>query len=579
MDYRKYENYIALLNRELKLALGCTEPIAIAYAAAKAREVLGVMPEHIDLHCSGNIIKNVKSVTVPNSGGMKGFEVAAVLGAVDGHTNRELEVLESITEEDRIRTRDYLAREICTYSLLETPETLHIIVEASAGGRHALVEIKGKHTAINRIEVDDKVLYDRTSEDTVAGMDNSLTLDLHSILSFAREVTIDDIRAVIERQITYNTTISDEGLRHAYGAEIGRTILESENSHDIRTRAKARAAAGSDARMSGCALPVVINSGSGNQGMTVSLPVIEYAKELKSTHEDLIRALVLANLVSLEQKNYIGPLSAFCGVVCAATGAASGIMFLMGGGYDEIAMVIDNTLGNISGMVCDGAKPSCAAKIASALEASLMAVAMTKKGRSFKSGDGLIKENADETIHSIGRMARVGMRSTDDEILHIMLEDENNLQKGVIYSISLSPERGQLKKEVLEAEVIANYGIKNDGHAGNWGRQITCLNWNSIKNVNKKYNMNIGPGDFAENILIDGLDFSSLVVGSRLKLGNDVLLEITQIGKEDHPSIVSKTFGVSLLPREGIFCKVLTGGIINKGDVVEISRSNYSYMI
>ncbi|MHC1770989.1 MAG: L-serine ammonia-lyase, iron-sulfur-dependent, subunit alpha [Flexilinea sp.] len=579
MDCKKYENYIALLNKELKPALGCTEPIAIAYAVAKAREVLGVMPEHIDLRCSSNIIKNVKSVTVPNSGGLKGFEVAAVLGAVGGRPDRELEVLEDITEEDRIQARDYLAQEICTCSLMETPEMLHIIVEASAGSRHVLVEIKGKHTAICRIEVDDEVLYNRTEEEAATGMNNSLTLDLHSILSFACEVEIDDVHEVIERQIIYNTAISDEGLRHAYGAEIGRTILESENGHDIRTRAKARAAAGSDARMSGCALPVVINSGSGNQGMTVSLPVIEYSKELKSTHDSLIRALVLANLVSLEQKNCIGALSAFCGVVCAATGAASGIMFLMGGGYDEIAMVINNTLGNISGMVCDGTKPSCAAKIVSALEASLLAVAMTNKGRFFKSGDGLIKENADETIHSIGRMARVGMRSTDDEILHIMLEDENELQKGVIYSISLSPERGQLKKEVPKADVVPNYGIKNDGHAGDWERQITCLNWNSVKNVNKKYNMNIGPGDFAENILIDGLDFSSLAVGSRLKLGNDVLLEITQIGKEDHPSIVSKTFGVSLLPREGIFCKVLTGGIINKGDVVEISRSNYSYMI
>jgi len=426
MDKKVYDAYVAILKTELVPALGCTEPIAIAFAAAKARDVLGSFPEKIQVDASGNIVKNVQGVTVPNSGGLKGIDVAATLGAIGGDAESGLEALSKITEEQIKKTKQLVDSGFCTCSLVDGKDNLYIRVTAKSGGDTAVVVVSEKHTNIVYVEKNGKVLIDVKSADTKndAGNEaNKSLLSVRDIIRFADEVNIDDVRAVIERQIEYNTAISKEGLAREYGARIGRTLEKLYDKNDVRVRARAAAAAGSDARMSGCPLPVVINSGSGNQGMTVSLPVIEYAKEWNVPHDKLIRALVLANLIALLQKRYIGSLSAFCGAVCAATGAGCGITYLHGGDEDAVARTITNTLADVGGIVCDGAKPSCAAKIASAVDAAILGFELgSHEGVAFKSGEGLVKESAEDTIRSFGRMGREGMRSTDIEILHIMLE-------------------------------------------------------------------------------------------------------------------------------------------------------------
>ena len=426
MDKKVYDAYVAILKTELVPALGCTEPIAIAFAAAKARDVLGSFPETIRVEASGNIVKNVQGVTVPNSGGLKGIDVAATLGAVGGDAEIGLEVLSKITEEQIKKTKDLVDSGFCTCSLVDGKDNLYIRVTAKSGEDTAVVVVSEKHTNIAYVEKNGKVLIDvkSTGVKTDAGNEaNKSLLSVRDIIRFADEVNIDDVRAVIERQIEYNTAISKEGLAREYGAKVGRTLEKLYDKNDVRVRARAAAAAGSDARMSGCPLPVVINSGSGNQGMTVSLPVIEYAKEWNVPHDKLIRALVLANLIALLQKRYIGSLSAFCGAVCAATGAGCGITYLHGGDEDAVARTITNTLADVGGIVCDGAKPSCAAKIASAVDAAILGFELgSREGIAFKSGEGLVKKSAEDTIRSFGRMGRDGMRSTDTEILHIMLE-------------------------------------------------------------------------------------------------------------------------------------------------------------
>ena len=426
MDKKVYDAYVAILKTELVPALGCTEPIAIAFAAAKARDVLGSFPETIRVEASGNIVKNVQGVTVPNSGGLKGIDVAATIGAVGGDAEIGLEVLSKITEEQIKKTKELVDSGFCTCSLVDGKDNLYIRVTAKSGEDTAVVVVSEKHTNIAYVEKNGKVLIDvkSTGVKTDAGNEaNKSLLSVRDIIRFADEVNIDDVRAVIERQIEYNTAISKEGLAREYGAKVGRTLEKLYDKNDVRVRARAAAAAGSDARMSGCPLPVVINSGSGNQGMTVSLPVIEYAKEWNVPHDKLIRALVLANLIALLQKRYIGSLSAFCGAVCAATGAGCGITYLHGGDEDAVARTITNTLADVGGIVCDGAKPSCAAKIASAVDAAILGFELgSREGIAFKSGEGLVKKSAEDTIRSFGRMGREGMRSTDTEILHIMLE-------------------------------------------------------------------------------------------------------------------------------------------------------------
>ncbi|MGI5116142.1 serine dehydratase subunit alpha family protein [Treponema sp. SP13] len=426
MDKKIYDAYVAILKTELVPALGCTEPIAIAFAAAKARDVLGSFPETIRVEASGNIVKNVQGVTVPNSGGLKGIDVAATLGAVGGDAEIGLEALSKITEEQIKKAKQLVDSGFCTCSLVDGKDNLYIRVTAKSGEDTAVVVVSEKHTNITYIEKNGEIIVDKKAsgvKNDAGNEANKSLLSVRDIIRFADEVNIDDVRAVIERQIEYNTAISKEGLAREYGAKIGRTLEKLYDKNDVRVRARAAAAAGSDARMSGCPLPVVINSGSGNQGMTVSLPVIEYAKEWNVPHDKLIRALVLANLIALLQKRYIGSLSAFCGAVCAATGAGCGITYLHGGDEDAVARTITNTLADVGGIVCDGAKPSCAAKIASAVDAAILGFELgSHEGVAFKSGEGLVKESAEDTIRSFGRMGREGMRSTDTEILHIMLE-------------------------------------------------------------------------------------------------------------------------------------------------------------
>ncbi len=450
MEEKIYRSYIEILKEELVPALGCTEPIAIAYAAAKAAEVLknpdgriGLSKEdrtedqknadwwkdgHLDVYCSGNIIKNVKSVTVPNSGGMRGIEAAALLGLCGGDASRELEVLEGITQEQRERTQLLLEKKFCTCYLQEGVANLYIRAVLTENGHTASVTIEDKHTNIIRIEKDSEVLFEKAAaadekDESQEKSDKRALLNVADILQFAQEVRISDIEDVIGRQIEMNTAISEEGLRNHYGAEVGRTLL-SAYGDDVKIRAKAKAAAGSDARMNGCSMPVVINSGSGNQGMTCSLPVIEYAKELKVSEEKLYRALVVSNLVAIHQKSYIGSLSAYCGAVSAACGAGAAITWLNGGDYESVARTITNALANTSGMVCDGAKSSCAAKIASAVDAAIMAYTLGSANHCFQPGEGLVKDNVEDTIRNMGYVGRVGMKDTDVTILNLMIDQQ-----------------------------------------------------------------------------------------------------------------------------------------------------------
>lgn len=425
MDNALYANYLNILKHELVPALGCTEPIAIAYASAKARQLLGCFPDTIEMSCSGNIIKNVKGVTVPNSGGLKGIDVAAILGAVGGNADKALEVLESVTSEHIARTKELVAKKICSCSLVDGVANLYIVAKVTKGDHYAEVTIINHHTNITRMVKDGEVLLDQPVEAEAedAGIDKS-KLTVKDILEFANTVNLEDIRDIIGRQIDMNSAISQEGLDNNYGAQIGKTLMQVWGK-SVTTRACARAAAGSDARMGGCSMPVVINSGSGNQGMTVSLPVIEYAKEWEVSDNKLYRALVVSNLIAIHQKYYIGSLSAYCGAVSAACGAGAGITYLYGGSYEQISLTIINTLGNVGGIVCDGAKPSCAAKIASSVDAALMAHYLATQNKSFLPGEGIIKGDVEETIKSMGYIGRVGMRGTDTEILNIMIDRVN----------------------------------------------------------------------------------------------------------------------------------------------------------
>ncbi len=424
MDEALYQNHLAILKKELAVALGCTEPIAVAYVAAKAREVLDAQPVACVVRCSGNIIKNVMGVTVPNSGGRKGVDVAAALGIVGGDAARELAVLETVTPADIDKAAELVREGRCRCELAEGVENLYIQVLLTDGqGNTSQVEAREYHSNITRIEKNGEVLFSKQASGTDQGgaAGDKTLLDVKNILEFADCVRQEDIEEVIGRQLEYNRAISREGLSGAYGAQVGR-VLMAHGETDLHIRARAAAAAGSDARMGGCPLPVVINSGSGNQGITVTMPVAEYAKAYQKSEEELRRALVVSNLISVHQKKYIGSLSAYCGAVSAACGAAAGIAYLLGEPYEVICDTITNTITTIGGMVCDGAKASCAAKIAAAVECALNGLEMARGGHVFQPGEGLVKENVEATIRSVGRMGRVGMQGTDVEILNIMLE-------------------------------------------------------------------------------------------------------------------------------------------------------------
>lgn len=419
-----HKNYTSILKSELLKALGCTEPIAIAYAAAKAKAFLGKQPDRMEVTCSGNIIKNVKGVVVPNTGGLIGIAAAAIAGIVGGDAEKELEVLESVSTEDHGKIRQLLDDDMCTVIHFMGVENLYIIAKVFFENDFAEVHIKNFHTNIIKVIKNGITIFENEESElkNLNFTGDSSLLTIKEIIEFAETVNLDELRDILSEQIKLNTAISEEGLRHNYGANVGKTLLKY-YGNDVKNRAKAKAAAGSDARMSGCSLPVIINSGSGNQGITVTAPVVEFARELKVSEEKLYKALIISNLTSIHQKSRIGKLSAYCGAVSAAAGSAAGITYLHGGDYEAISKTITNTIANVGGILCDGAKSSCAAKIASAVDAGIMAHYMSAQGDVFKDGEGLVKSGIEETIGSIGRVGKLGMAHTDIEIIDIMLSN------------------------------------------------------------------------------------------------------------------------------------------------------------
>lgn len=425
MDQALYNAYVKILEEELIPAMGCTEPIAVAYASALARETLGATPQSVNVHVSANIIKNVKSVVVPHTGGLHGIGAAVAAGIVAGDAKRELEVLSAVTEEQVGTMEQYLKDIPISIAASDYGYIFDIQIRVNAGEHTAFVQIAGSHTNVIRVEKDGVVLRSlEYTEGVQAEKTDRSLLNVESIIEFADCVNIEDVKAILDRQIDFNTAIAEEGLSGKWGANIGRVLLNA-YKNDVSNRAKAMAAAGSDARMSGCEKPVVINSGSGNQGMTASLPVIVYAKELNTTREQLYRALVVSNLVTIHLKTGIGRLSAYCGATSAGCGAGAGITYLYGGKADEISHTIVNAVAINSGMVCDGAKASCAAKIASAVEAGLLGMQMQMQGEQFYGGDGIVVKGVENTIRNVGRLARFGMAETDKEIIDMMISGQS----------------------------------------------------------------------------------------------------------------------------------------------------------
>lgn len=415
--------YCAILENELIAATGCTEPIAIAYAAAILRDTLGGVPERMRVLVSGNIIKNAKSVVVPGTGGRKGIAAAAAAGAIAGKAERLLEVIAEISDEQRERIGAYLLAKAVEVACREDGFALDITVYGERAGENASVRVANEHTNVARVEKNGECVLERPLRENGAESAAPSCLNVQDIVTFADTVELSCVEAPLKRQIALNMAIAERGLKDAPGAGIGRVLL-SGGAEDLITRARAMAAAGSDARMSGLEMPVVIVSGSGNQGITASVPVVVWAREKGYSEEKLLRALIVSNLVTVHQKTGIGRLSAFCGAVCAGCGAGAGIAYLEDGGYDAVAHTLVNALAIISGMVCDGAKASCAAKIATAVEAGILGYRMYTQNREFVSGDGIVVKGVDNTIRNVGRLAKDGMRETETEILQIMLETE-----------------------------------------------------------------------------------------------------------------------------------------------------------
>lgn len=414
-----YSIYVQILKEELVMAMGCTEPIAISYACAKATQVLDHLPDRIVVKASGSIIKNVKSVIVPHTNGLKGIEVAAAAGALYGDADAKLEVLSSATREQIEELPEYVQNTNITVQHIEQGHVFDLEIHVYYEQEHASVRIVDTHTNIVQIEKNWQVIFEdkTTSLELKAGHS---ALIMKQIWDFSQTVDIDDVKEILDRQITCNMAIANEGIHNSYGANIGHVILNMD-SDCVKTRAKAYAAAGSDARMNGCELPVVINSGSGNQGITCCVPVVVYAKELDCTQEQLYRALVLSNLTAIYIKTGIGTLSAFCGAVSAGAAAGAGIAYLHNGTYKEIQHTIVNALAILSGTICDGAKASCAAKIASSIDAGIMGYYMYKNKQQFYAGDGIIAHSVDETIQNIGTLGSQGMLQTNDKIIEMMI--------------------------------------------------------------------------------------------------------------------------------------------------------------
>lgn len=417
-----YKNYDQILHEELLPAMGCTEPIAIAYGSAKAREILGELPLSVLIEASGNIIKNVKSVVVPNTRGLKGIEAATAAGVIAGDSSKILEIISQVSQEQRIEIQKYLSRKSITVKPADSDKVFDIIFTLQGANSKVVLRICDYHTNITYIEKDGivlqeagKILFDDYSQNLT---DRSL-LTVEKILQYINSGNLHNVEHLIRRQIEYNYAIAEEGISHNWGANIGKVLLYScGNSVDIRARAMA--AAGSDARMSGCELPVIIVSGSGNQGITACVPVVVYARHLQVSPEKEIQAVALSDLLTIHLKTGIGRLSAYCGAVSAACAAAAAIAWLQGGSYDEIAHTLVNSLAIASGIICDGAKPSCAAKIALAIEGGLLGYKMYKNGQEFYGGEGIVTKGVENTIKNIGRLGHEGMKETDKEIIRIM---------------------------------------------------------------------------------------------------------------------------------------------------------------
>lgn len=422
MQREIYESYIKILKEELLTAMGCTEPIAVAYAAALARSALGSLPERVEIAVSGNILKNVKSVIVPNTCGLKGVKAATAAGIIAGKPENKLQVLAELTDEDITAVSQYLKKAEFTVKQAQNGCVFDIAVKVFAGNDSAFVRIEGHHTNVVTVERNGEKLVDgKVLKDVESNLTDRSVLNVKDIIDFADCVEIADIEEIISRQIELNSAIAEEGLKNDYGARVGKILLKA-FGESVHNRAKATAAAGSDARMNGCNLPVVIVSGSGNQGMTASLPVAVYAKHMNVTREKMLRAVALSDLITVHLKTGIGRLSAYCGAVSAGAGAGAGIAYLYGGKYNEIAHTVVNALAIDSGLICDGAKSSCAAKIAAAVDAGLTGMEMERNGSRFCGGDGILEQCVERTIENVCDLARVGMRETDEEIIKIMIK-------------------------------------------------------------------------------------------------------------------------------------------------------------
>lgn len=428
MDKSKVQKYIQILEEELVPALGCTEPIAIAYAGAHLKKIMGGFPDELLIESSGNIIKNAKSVTVPNSGGMKGMEASAVIGIVAGNPEKGLEVLADVTEKDIKTVNAFLQKKCTTLKLLQTPASLHIRLTGKRNGDTYVAELIHQHTNIVLLKKNDTVLFEKpySLDSAGGGMTDRSCLNVKDILEFASSVDLNQVGPILERQIEYNMRISEAGLKNSYGIETGKKILKyyqkKGKGFSLKIQAEGEVAAASDARMCGCPYPVVTNSGSGNQGLAVSVPVIVYAREEKLDKDTLIRALIVSNLLAIHQKTGIGRLSAYCGAVTAGAASAAAITYMKGGTYEQVCGTITNTLGTVSGLICDGAKQSCASKIAAALDYALFSHELAMDGSYFDDGDGIIKSDIEKTIAGVGVVAAEGMVQTDKVILDVMLK-------------------------------------------------------------------------------------------------------------------------------------------------------------
>ena len=418
-----YRQFVAILEEELRPAMGCTEPIALAYAGARCRDLLGQEPGRIDVAVSGNIIKNVKSVVVPNTGGLRGIAAAVCAGVFAGQADRELEVISQVSDAQRANLRQKMAETAVNIAPSDSGLVFDIDITLTAGADSARVRIVNHHTNLVHMRKNDQILLDLPVEESSEDhLTNKSCLTIERIVEFADVLDVEDIRSCVGRQLEYNMAIAEAGLNGDWGANIGRVILRQQGG-SLEKRACAYAAAGSDARMSGCEMPVIILSGSGNQGITASVPVAIVAKEMNASEEELLRAVALSDLVTIHQKTGIGRLSAYCGAISAGIGAGAGIAYLRGDRVHAIAHTVVNAIAILSGTICDGAKPSCAAKIAAAVDAGILGYDMYLENQQFYGGDGIVTKGVDKTVTNVGRLAREGMRETDKTILDIMLSD------------------------------------------------------------------------------------------------------------------------------------------------------------